>query len=91
MADRFYGYQYDTNPRKLNTDYNPYAKRYPKQDEPVPTRTRNTSRKTSTIGTNRSARLQSDKQKRSVPEYRKKQVVKRSDNSYFDYLPQYLH
>ena len=24
MADRFYGYQYDTNPRKLNSQYAPY-------------------------------------------------------------------
>lgn len=84
MADRFYGYQYDTNPRKLNTDYNPYVKRYPKQDEPVTTRTRNSNRRTKGAGTNRSNRTDSDIQKRGVPEYRKKQVGNRSSNSYSD-------
>ena len=28
MTSRFYGYQYDTNPRKLNGEYNPYVNRY---------------------------------------------------------------
>lgn len=31
MADRFYGYQYDTNPRKLNLENAPYKNRYPKE------------------------------------------------------------
>ena len=35
MADRFYGYQYDTNPRKLNYDYAQYRKKYLQQEEPV--------------------------------------------------------
>lgn len=41
MADRFYGYQYDTNPRKLNTEYTPYRKRYPQENEPVKTTNKN--------------------------------------------------
>ena len=46
MADRFYGYQYDTSPRKLNTEYMPYRKRYPVEEEPVTTSTRNRSKNT---------------------------------------------
>ena len=41
MADRFYGYQYDTNPRKLNTDFTTYGKRYPQEIEPVKTTNQN--------------------------------------------------
>lgn len=32
MADRFYGYQYDTNPRKLNSQYEPYRGRYQQEE-----------------------------------------------------------
>lgn len=34
MVDRFYGYQYDTNPRKLSPEHIPYRNRYPKKEEP---------------------------------------------------------
>lgn len=56
MADRFYGYQYGTNPRKLNTEYTPYRNRYPIEEKPVSTNTRSKSKspKTSrTVVTNR--------------------------------------
>lgn len=87
MADRFYGYQYDTSPRKLNTDYNPYAKRYPKQEEPVITSDRNRSTKAKrneNVGTrntrvnkaNKSTRANTQTQEKMVPENRKKQVTK---------------
>lgn len=35
MVDRFYGYQYDTNPRKLSSEYTPYRNRYPMKNKPV--------------------------------------------------------
>ena len=35
MADRFYGYQYDTNPRKIKNDNGLYYSRYSKNKEPV--------------------------------------------------------
>ncbi|MBR3720237.1 MAG: cell division protein FtsL [Clostridia bacterium] len=38
MADRFYGYQYGTSPRKL--DYSSYGRRYPQDKEPVTTTNR---------------------------------------------------
>ena len=62
MADRFYGYQYDTNPRKLNTQYVPYRNRYPSQEEPV--NTTNNKRKNNSYETQESI----------SPEYGKKQV-----------------
>ena len=34
MVDRFYGYQYVTNPRKLSPEHIPYRNRYPKKEEP---------------------------------------------------------
>lgn len=85
MADRFYGYQYGTSPRKLNTEYMPYRKRYPVEEEPVTTSTRNRSknaRKSSTVGankkntrTNKPSRVEGEIQERKVPEYARKQVV----------------
>lgn len=33
MANRFYGYQYDTNPRKLNYEYRPYRNKYPEYEK----------------------------------------------------------
>ncbi len=85
MADRFYGYQYGTSPRKLNTEYTPYRKRYPVEEEPVTTSTRNRSKntkKSSTVGadkkntrTNNQRRVEGEIQEKRVPEYARKQVV----------------
>lgn len=69
MADRFYGYQYDTNPRKLNTQYTPYRNRYPQKEEPVKT-TNNNRRKT---------RNTPERQTKNVPEYGRKQVVNKKN------------
>ena len=69
MADRFYGYQYDTNPRKLNTQYTPYRNRYPQKEEPVKT-TNNNRRKT---------RNTPERQTKNVPEYGRKQVVNKNN------------
>jgi len=33
MVDRFYGYQYDTNPRKLSQDQTPYRNRYSQRND----------------------------------------------------------
>lgn len=70
MADRFYGYQYDTNPRKLNTQYTPYRNRYPQKEEPVNTtkNNRQKSRKNNSYET----------RVRINPEYGKKQVVNKT-------------
>lgn len=65
MADRFYGYQYDTNPRKLNSQYTPYHNRYSQKEEPVRTTNSNRRRTRNTI----------ERQERIVPEYGRKQVV----------------
>ncbi len=69
MADRFYGYQYDTNPRKINTQYTPYRNRYPQKEEPVKT-TNNNRRKT---------RNTPERQTKNVPEYGRKQVVNKKN------------
>ncbi|MBR2787505.1 MAG: hypothetical protein IKD76_08595 [Clostridia bacterium] len=79
MADRFYGYQYDTTPRKLNSDYAPYRKRYPQEEEPVTTsRKRSKNIKKDAFGTDRAKANASKRgkavQKNEVPEYAKKQV-----------------
>lgn len=87
MADRFYGYQYDTNPRKLNSEYAQYRKRYPQNKEPVTTnRSRSKNTKKDTVGaayknSNRTTRVQrSDVYKREVPEYGRKQVDYKKNN-----------
>ena len=67
MADRFYGYQYDTNPRKLNSQYTPYRNRYPQKEEPVETTSKNRQK------TNK--RKSYETQERRIPEYGRKQVV----------------
>ena len=46
MADRFYGYQYDTNPRKLMSENSYYNNRYPQSNKPVTTTSRNYSNNT---------------------------------------------
>lgn len=89
MADRFYGYQYGTNPRKLNTEYTPYRKRYPAEEEPVTTTNRSRSKntkKSSTVGankrnarTNKSNKIEREIQERKVPEYAKKQVANKNN------------
>lgn len=35
MVDRFYGYQYDTNPKKLNQEYTPFKNRYSNREDSV--------------------------------------------------------
>lgn len=35
MVDRFYGYQYDTNPKKLSQEYTPFKNRYSNREESV--------------------------------------------------------
>ena len=67
MADRFYGYQYDTNPRKINSQYTPYRNRYPQREEPVETTSKNRQK------TNK--RKSYETQERRIPEYGRKQVV----------------
>ncbi len=80
MADRFYGYQYDTTPRKLNSDYAPYKKGYPKKDEPVTTnRSRSKNKRKKTIGaedikSKKRDTLQNNAQKKQVPKNVGKQV-----------------
>lgn len=73
MADRFYGYQYDTSPRKLNTQYVPYRNRYPSRNEPV-----NTTNKNHQIKRNNNSYKT---QERIRPEYGKKQVSGKSKAS----------
>lgn len=72
MADRFYGYQYGTSPRKLNYDYSQYRKSYPQDEEPVKTTNRKRSNTTKTTQNKRTTKTQQDKANNS----RKKQVVK---------------
>ena len=83
MADRFYGYQYGANARKLNPEYSPYRKRYPKEEEPVKTTNRNNSK--AKKGPTAEKRSKSDRidrtkgkssvQEKRVPEYRREQVT----------------
>ena len=79
MADRFYGYQYGTTPRKLNPESSPYRKRYPQKEEPVKATNRNTSKNTNG-NVSRERRINNKNAKNNeipekrVPEYKKKQV-----------------
>lgn len=85
MADRFYGYQYDTNPRKLNYDYTQYRKKYPQQEEPVKTtnnRSGNNARKN--LENRRTSKRQHDIKKEKLPNNGKKQVVKEKNNKVND-------
>ena len=91
MADRFYGYQYDTNPRKLNQQYAPYRKRYPKNEEPVnATNKKQQSRNTNlnNKGANNNGnisevnRIRRKTQESKVSENRKTQVA--NNKSHFD-------
>ena len=92
MADRFYGYQYGTTPRKLNPESSPYRKRYPQKEEPVKATNRNTSKNTKG-NVSRERRINNKNTKNTeipekrVPEYKKKQVeitrkkVQKNNNS----------
>ena len=75
MADRFYGYQYGTNPRKINAEYEVHKSRYPKKARPVETtinsRTNNTNVREANSRTNR---VQSKIHEKNVPEFGRKQV-----------------
>ena len=77
MADRFYGYQYGTSPRKLNSEYTPYKNRYSQKDEPVSNnRSRSQSSKNtkSPSSTRRTNRVRSNTQERVNSDYERKQV-----------------
>ena len=77
MADRFYGYQYGTNPRKLNAEYIPYRNRYPKKEEPVTTtQNKNRSKNVSKASSNnrRTNRVQNEIRKKNTLEYGREQV-----------------
>lgn len=86
MADRFYGYQYDTSPRKLNSQYTSYRNRYPQENEPVET-TNNNYKKNITTNNNRKKATGTDKQisKRKNIEYGRNKNIEQekqvSDNS----------
>ena len=82
MADRFYGYQYDTNPRKLNYDYTQYRKKYPQKEEPVKTTNRKSSNNSSknNLQNRRTNKVQQEIQYNNLPETGRKQVVKRNNN-----------
>lgn len=89
MADRFYGYQYDTNPRKLNSDYVPYRNRYPRKEEPVTTTTtRNrTNSKVKSNNKNKGTNREHIEQRRkNITEYETRQVSRKRtyDESYGD-------
>ena len=89
MADRFYGYQYGTSARKLNTEYNPYKRRYPQNEEPVRTTNNNrassskrnsaetTSRNSRSYGVERPGYAQSNKN----AEYTRRQVAGKKLNN----------
>ena len=89
MADRFYGYQYGTSARKLNTEYNPYKRRYPQNEEPVETTNNsraNNSKRNSVGASNRNSRTNSvdgpnNAQARRKTEYQRNQVTGRKLNS----------
>ncbi|MCR5146576.1 MAG: hypothetical protein K6B70_04445 [Clostridia bacterium] len=82
MADRFYGYQYDTNPRKLNYDYAQYRKKYPQQEEPVKTTNKNRSNNNArkNLENKRTNKRQYDIKKEKLPNNGRKQVVKEKNN-----------
>ncbi len=87
MAHRFYGYQYGTNPRKLNSEYPPYRNRYPKKEEPVTT-TSTKNRTKNTVKSNSKAKtinkIEIEKRKKSVKEYERKQVKSSKVNNKID-------
>ena len=89
MADRFYGYQYDTNPRKLNSDYVPYRNRYPRKEEPVKTtttRNRTNSKVKSNNKNKGTNREQIEQRRKNITEYETRQVSRKRtyDESYGD-------
>jgi hypothetical protein len=81
MADRFYGYQYDTNPRKLNYDYAQYRKEYPQREEPVKTtnRKRSENSRNNTVQNKRTKRVQQEIQEKELLNSRRRQVVKHNN------------
>lgn len=86
MADRFYGYQYDTSPRKLNSQFNQYRNRYPQEEEPVETtknnyhKNRNNSKKDTTNSKNRkTTRDEINTQDRRISEYERRQVINKNN------------
>ena len=89
MADRFYGYQYDTNPRKLNSQYASYQNRYSQDEEPVETTNnirRNKIRKdvasrrnNYSATNNRNMNHSYETQEEVIPEHGIKQVVNKKN------------
>lgn len=79
MADRFYGYQYDTNPRKLNYEYSQYRNKYPQVEEPVKTTNKKSSNnsKNKSVQNKRTNKAQRDIQEKNLHN-RRKQVVKQN-------------
>ena len=92
MADRFYGYQYGTSPRKL--DYGSYVRRYPQEKEPVTTtnrdysKTRNNYKENAYSEENYAMRKSRDKENYEVSAkksygYKNSQVTKSKVNNDF--------
>lgn len=79
MADRFYGYQYDTNPRKLNYEYSQYRNKYPQVEEPVKTTNKKSSNnsKNKSVQNKRTNKVKHDIQEKNL-QSRRKQVVKQN-------------
>jgi len=85
MADRFYGYQYDTTPRKLNSQYMYYRNRYPQEEEPVETtknnrhNRNNSKRNTVQRNSKNVTRDEMNIQERRISEYERKQVINKNN------------
>ena len=75
MVDRFYGYQYDTNPRKLSPEHIPYRNRYPKKEEPekyIPEyRKKQITHKNENVNTNSRIRVRENKKQSDTQGSRK--------------------
>lgn len=89
MADRFYGYQYGSSARKLNTEYNPYNRRYPQNEKPAETTNNNRTSRSNRNGvetdnqnsrTKRVERTNNVQAKRDS-EYQRNQVAGRKLNN----------
>ena len=96
MADRFYGYQYDTNPRKIMSDNGYYNNRYPQSKKPVTTTNRNYSNNTKNdlykadyINSRKSSREITKERERKALEktyrYKNKQVDRNEFNNEDDF------
>ena len=91
MADRFYGYQYDTNPRKIMSDNSYYDNRYPQNKKPVTTTNRNYSYnekndlyKADYINNRKSRHVKTKEQEREALEKTYRYKNKQVDNNEFN-------